>query len=106
MTTVAWRRGFFRLWVVISAFWLIGTAIVAFKDTSIPSLTKDCSMLLDFTVDSTGQKLGAADVMTCKDVWRTVRMEWAEIALGPPIALLILALILGWTARGFRRPSI
>jgi hypothetical protein len=106
MIAVAWRRGFFRLWVAVSVFWFIGTAIIAFNDTGIPSLTKDCSVLLEFKADSTGQMLGPADVSKCEDVWRNERLKLIATGLGPPVTLLIVGLILGWIMRGFRRPSL
>jgi len=101
MMAVRWGRGFFRLWVAVSVFWFIGTVIVAYMDPGIPSLTKDCTVLMDFTRDSTGEKLGAADVAACEVVWRKQRLKLAATALGPSIAVLIVALILAWVGAGF-----
>jgi hypothetical protein len=100
-----WRRGLFRIWIVISALWLLGTAAVAFTDTGIPSLTKDCRELLKFEDVKTGQKLGPHEVAQCDDQWRKERMRLIAIALGPPVTLLIVGLVLGWVRSGFRKSA-
>jgi hypothetical protein len=53
-----WRRGFFRLWIAASVIWTGAIIAMAYRDNSIPSLTKSCSMLLEFSADSDGHKLG------------------------------------------------
>jgi hypothetical protein len=55
------RRGFFRLWIVASLIWIGAVLTVEYRDTAIPSLTKSCSELLSFTLDRTGEKLGATE---------------------------------------------
>src|SRR5262245_9543453 len=100
--TLAWRRGFFRLWVALALAWVIFIGVQAFRDTSIPSLTKSCSMLRDFVDDRTGQHLGDDDVERCEAVWRQKRIELVAQALVPPLAVLIIGIIFGWIVRGFR----
>lgn len=74
---------------------------MSLSDTGIPSLTKSCNMLLEFTLDSTGAKLGPADVANCETVWRDNRMKLVASAFGPPAGLLIFGVVFGWIARGF-----
>jgi hypothetical protein len=100
--TVAWSRGFFRLWIVASILWVTLIAAVAMRDDSIPSVRKSCDLLLSFKNDTTGQPLGTAHVAQCEAVWRAERLRLAAIALGPPGTLLILGLAISWIVRGFR----
>src|SRR5258707_4383906 len=99
------RRGLFRLWFAISVIWIGAAATMAYRDTSIPSITKSCSELLEFTADSTGQKLGPADVTRCEQTWQRERLEMGGLALGPPTGLLIFGLMVAWIASGFRRAN-
>lgn len=101
---IRWQHGFFRLWLAISLLWVVGVSAVAFSDTGIPSLTKSCTMLLEFTLDSTGAKLGPSDVAKCEGVWRENRMKLGASAFGPPVGLLIFGFVFGWIAQGFRNP--
>ena len=101
--SIAWRRGFFRLWAAFSVFWLVGAAYLAFSDTGIPSITKDCSILLEFTLDATGKNLGPPDVQKCNAVWETERKRLIATTFVPPLATLILGMMAGWIASGFRK---
>jgi hypothetical protein len=96
------RRGFFRLWIVASLVWLGAVLTVEYRDTAIPSLTKSCSELLDFTLDRTGEKLGPADVAKCDHVWQEERIRIAGITFGPPFSFLVAGLVLAWIVEGFR----
>jgi hypothetical protein len=102
--TITWGRGFFRLWVVLALGWILFAGVLAYRDTSVPSLTRSCSELRDFTSDSTGQKLGDVEVQACEAVWRQERIEIVVKALAPPIIVLLLWVIFSWTVRGFRQP--
>jgi hypothetical protein len=100
------RRGFFRLWLVASIVWIIAVAVEAYRDTSIPSLTRPCSTLLDFTANNTGENLGEADVAKCDQVWREDPVTFLETAIGPPSGSLLLGMVLALIIRGFRpRPA-
>lgn len=100
--TINWRRGFLRGWIVITVCWILGIAIIAFRDGSIPSLTQGCDQLRGFVIQETGKVLGDAEVSKCEAQWRTKRLELIERAFGPPIALVVSGVLLGWIWRGFR----
>jgi hypothetical protein len=73
--TITWGRGFFRLWIALAILWVAAAIAVAYRDTGIPSLTKGCNILLDFTDDATNQKLTAADVERCDAAWHSERLR-------------------------------
>jgi len=97
-----WKRGFFRLWVVFAVLWVIGVVVVAFGESSIPSLTRSCDLLPQFTESGTGRQLTQADVDACEVVWKKKRLELVGWAAGPPAAVLLLGLVMMWVFRGFR----
>ena len=94
------KRGLFRLWLVASVIWIAIIAAIAYSDTGIPSITKSCSSLQEFTDDKTGQKLGQAEIDACNAVWREERLTIASKAVVPPIAVLISGMILAWIGAG------
>lgn len=97
------KRGFFRLWIAAALLWIGAVLIIEYRDTAIPSLTRSCSELLGFTLDSTGKKLGPTAVAECDQVWREERIKIASVTLGPPFACLLVGLLLAWIVTGFRR---
>jgi hypothetical protein len=70
---VNWRRGLFRLWLLISAAWIMGWAIYLILSAMAQALTKPEDFL-------------AVPV----------------VFFGPPIALLLCGLAAGWAIKGFR----
>ena len=72
-----WGRGFLRSWVVVASIWIGGMIIFGLKDQSIPSLSRGCHELREFTVDETSQRLGDADVKQCEAVWSAERLTLA-----------------------------
>src|SRR5262245_59771975 len=81
-----WRRGFFRIWIVLAAIWIVGLLTLALNDTSIPSLNRGRSELLNFRLDKSGESLGPTDVAQCEAVWKKERIRWAIWMLAPPLA--------------------
>jgi hypothetical protein len=68
-----WRRGLFRVWVLMSAAWIMGWTIYLMLSAMAHALTKPEDFL-------------AIPV----------------VFFGPPIALLLCGLAAGWALRGFR----
>jgi hypothetical protein len=99
---INWRQGLLRLWIVLAALWLAVIGTVAVLDTSIPSLTKDCSLLRSFNSDQTHEPLDDGVVRQCDERWKNERLYLIELAFGPPLAAVIFGLALGWIGRGFR----
>jgi len=79
MRDMNWKRGLFRTWLVGTAIWI--AAVIYMVVASWP-VDLDTSR---FTPQVRAHVLLAS--------------EWA---LGPPIAVLIAGLVLGWILRGFR----
>jgi len=96
-------RGLFRLWVVLSVLWVAVVFWSALSANTFPSLSKPCSELLKVKDDVTGEFLTQADVDDCEAVWRNDQLEYLSLAFGPPLALLVMGLIVGWIANDFRR---
>src|SRR5436190_14325199 len=97
---IAWRTGFIRLWIALTVAWILVMGGWAYQDTSIPSLTKSCSMLRDFEHDGTKQKLGDKEVRQCEAVWVEDRNRLLAITFGPPLVLLLLGATFAWIRRG------
>lgn len=72
-TLINWRRGLFRVWVLISVAWLMGWIIFLIM------------------VGLQGGLQTAGDFL-----------EIPVLLFGPPIALLLLGIAAGWAFRGFK----
>jgi hypothetical protein len=72
---INWRRGFFRIWLLSAAAWIMGWAIY---------------MILD----AIGGRLQTGEYLMMPVLF-----------FGPPIAVLILGLAAGWALRGFKMDS-
>jgi hypothetical protein len=68
-----WRRGLFRLWLLVSAAWLMGWSIY-------------------FILSAMAQALNTVGDFLAIPV----------VFFGPPIALLLCAFATGWAIRGFK----
>ena len=99
---IRWGRGFIRAWIVIATLWLLGAGVLAFRDTSIPSLTHSCEELRDFETVETHTPLGDKDIAACEALWRTNRLTLLEWTIGPPLALLFAGFVLAWIVQGFK----
>jgi hypothetical protein len=71
-TPINWRRGLFRVWLLVSAAWIMSWIIY-----------------LIMSVVETGFKATDALVIPV-------------LLIGPPVALLIFGVATGWAFRGFR----
>ena len=70
---VNWRRGLFRVWLLLSAAWLMGWIIFLI----MYGLHGGFKTISDF-------------------------LEIPVLLIGPPIALLLLGIAAGWAFRGFK----
>jgi hypothetical protein len=96
------RKGLLRTWVLLTVVWLLVWGGIAYSDNGIPSINHDCTELLEFTLDSNGQKLGMDDVRQCEGHWRKQREWLGFMAVAPPIGLLALGVMIAWVVAGFR----
>jgi hypothetical protein len=74
---VNWRRGMFRVWVLISVAWLMGWII----HLTMFGLQGGFKVIGDFTVIPI-------------------------LLFGPPIALLVFGIAAGWAFRGFKADDL
>jgi hypothetical protein len=72
-TLINWRRGLYRVWVVMSIAWMMGWAIFLIMHG------------LQGGIQTTGDVL-----------------EIPVVLFGPPIALLLFGVAAGWAMRGFK----
>ncbi len=72
-TQLNWRRGLFRLWLLLSLAWIMGWIVYLI----LVGITGSLQTLGDF-------------------------LSIPVILLGPPIALLLFGLVAGWAVRGFK----
>jgi hypothetical protein len=72
---INWRRGLFRIWLLLAAAWIMGWAIY---------------MILD----ALGRRFEPGEYLMMPVLF-----------FGPPIAVLILGLAAGWAFRGFKMES-
>jgi hypothetical protein len=73
VTQVNWRRGLFRVWLLLSAAWTMGWIVY----------------LILYGIKSGFQSSGDFIAIPV-------------LLVGPPIALLLFGLVAGWAFRGFR----
>ena len=76
-TQVNWRRGFFRIWLLLSAAWIMSW-IVSLMLYGIRAGFRDMHELLAIPV----------------------------LLIGPPVALLVFGLVAGWAFRGFKTDEL
>ncbi len=146
-----WRRGLFRLWLAVSALWLIIVAVLFYPQVVSPYiepqvyiLTDDSSFLqLDNVSDSNDQDFKTAykieiefpnkvtlfakddtpkpvlDTQSKSFYERYVKPRDAELTIArwqslerasatgllPPLALILLGLVIGWIVSGFKSPA-
>jgi len=73
VTQVNWRRGLFRVWLLLSAAWIMGWIVY----------------LILYGIKGGFQSSGDFIAIPV-------------LLIGPPIALLLFGLVAGWAFRGFR----
>jgi hypothetical protein len=71
-TPMNWRRGLFRVWVLVSAAWMMSWGIYLVINV-------------------------VRDGITSRELF-----VWPILLIGPPVALLIFGLAAGWAFRGFK----
>jgi hypothetical protein len=69
---VNWRRGMFRVWILVSAAWIMSWAIY-------------------LIMSALEGKIGTGELL-----------EMPVLLFGPPVALLIFGTATGWAFRGFK----
>lgn len=116
-----WRKGLFRLWLVLSLCWFVGTALFTYDDLcAIYSLAE--AERLSRWIENGGwfhEVLGEPGIYVSpalppslppacfpagdlRVAWLT-RLEAFKIIGGPPLALLTIGMAVAWIAWGFRR---
>jgi hypothetical protein len=97
-----WRRGLFRIWMVLCAAWISIFFLLALND---PILTKDCNVHV--TDSATGELLSGqseeGETAECESWKKEERVSWAIWGLAPPLTLSAMGFLLGWIRQGFRR---
>jgi hypothetical protein len=123
--TVAWARGFFRVWVLLSIVWIGGAILVVTHppvqigppqfDETMPFLkiTPSGKFMKSLAECRAEAKLDpGVDLQNCAEyfeaervqqLWRFVRPTGWVVA--PPLVLLFFGAAIGWALRGFRRVS-
>jgi hypothetical protein len=120
---IAWRRGFFRVWVLLSALWIVGAVWVESLPQSGPPKFDETSPFLKLGPDgkfysSLAECQAAAkldprvDLANCIEYFEAERFEpvrraaraagWIAV---PPLLLLLIGAAVGWALRGFRRTA-
>jgi hypothetical protein len=123
--SIAWGRGFFRIWVLLSVVWISGAIWVETNPPvqSGPPLFDEAAPI--FQLPSPGLKMERPsdcepaarrepgfDLQKCIEnfrvqqsltIWRYVR--WTAWAIVPPLALLFFGTAIDWALRGFRPVS-
>jgi hypothetical protein len=74
-TPLNWRRGLFRVWVLLSAAWMMSWGIYLIAD-----MVRSGFRASDF-------------------------FAWPILLFGPPVALMIFGIAAGWAFRGFKSDS-
>ena len=123
--TIAWGRGFFRIWVLLSVVWIGGAIWIESNppvqsgppppfDETLPYLKTVRGVKMDKLSDCepAAKQDPRVDLQNCVEYFRdeqsqTMRrhVRWTAWAVVPPLALLFFGAAIGWALRGFRRVS-
>jgi hypothetical protein len=111
-----YRRGLFRLWVILSVLWIAGVGLVSGSDVylefrKVAALDAARSRLREAEARP-GEPLKPDELPPEAnpflgfelDPWSSLRRTGA-VALLPPLALLALGAALGWVFSGFQRET-
>src|SRR6266481_803432 len=122
--TVAWGRGFFRIWVLLSIVWISGAIWVQSNppvergpapfDETLPYLKVVPGVKMERLSDcEPAARDPRADLQNCIEYFhdlqsQTIRKYAKSIGsvVLPPLALLFFGAAIGWALRGFRRVAI
>jgi hypothetical protein len=108
---MSWRRGFWRLWLVLSLLWIVAVGVYAWKEEPwvMSSRMRTC-------MDA--KEAQGANLLSCFEYTEIARLrqgpvgsadiaaaakEYAAFALIPPLVVLGLGLLGAWVASGFAR---
>ena len=96
-----WRRGLFRLWLVLSLCWIVLVGVHNWNDLSSREMTSDLTKWSNEALEkaSRGEALSVSDY---PPDWPR-RLAAGGYIIGPPFAALLLGYVLIWVGRGFRR---
>ncbi len=118
---VNFRRGFFRLWVVLGVVWVLGCAWLAFQlQPGVIDPVKWAEQHASFTAECKRDPQPQSIACRMADLFERLPLpvtsveqqqnaiayhygKWAVVAIGGPLGVLLLGCIVGWIARGFRR---
>jgi hypothetical protein len=122
--SIAWGRGFFRIWVLLSVVWIIGAVWIESNppvqsgpppfDETQPFLKNVPGVKMESLADCepAAKQDPRVDLQNCTEYFRAERMQpiwrnarWTAWAVVPPLALLFFGAAIGWALRGFRRVS-
>jgi hypothetical protein len=111
-----WRRGLFRLWIVGSVLFVIAFAVISYSEIkaqfsaarleAIRSQLDTSRPLPQWTDDELRAYIAMPKQITPTAIpWATLGI-WASIAVGIPLAVLIIGASLVWAFSGFaaKRP--
>ena len=98
--SVAWGRGLWRIWIVLAVLWVAWVAYYG-------NLNWESESSLYFSLkfnESTSHTLeeARADMLAIDSY---VFLHFAFLAIWPPTALVAIAYVVRWMARGFRSPG-
>jgi hypothetical protein len=106
-----WRRGFLRLWIVASLGWIGGTTLATYQNVIGP---RDRAAAAQVCADARKANPTLANRIDCIDAdhllddlvpIQAVARDYALLAFGPVLSVLIIGLVGGWIITGFRRPT-
>jgi hypothetical protein len=88
------RAGLFRLWLVVSIFWVFGSALSLWND-----LVGDCPSVADGepNICELTKEFGTRQLIQPHQLYAI------QITIGPPLVLLILGAALIWVGYGFSK---
>jgi hypothetical protein len=99
-----YARGMFRLWLVLSCFWIAIVAIIFYSNWPSPTVPEQASKseyVPEWARDPTNAFADFVPVDQKPDPSVLVRSA-AELAFVPPALIFVVGIGLTWALRGFR----
>jgi|SRR5579862_4180881 len=101
-TGLTWRRGLFRVWVLASGLWLLVIGIVWYQECTTERAQTAPAGYIALDQPAISGQITLDQPAHAADKIRALTITAVTLGAAVPFGLLVLGLLIGWAARGFR----